>query len=332
MNLTDLSAELESQAEHLNTGAAMARLAGVRGRVRARRRRQAGAAALIAAGCVLAVVLGPNLSVLRADRSSEPASTQHHVKPYTFDDVLAGDPLLASAVGVKGQSEVVLRFTPADNYLQLGSFCSTAKDQTGLWGTTTVNGHSFLGGDCRQSSVANGTSGTPGGDSAAENRAGWAAMGVVPGRESVIRIRLETGKYVPRTDPSVRLGIGVYAMTGDRITSNGVVLKLDAEADGHDYRLANYLIRPVSQSVRQLRLPVPAGRWPVYVIGGTGGKIDDNDAGRIDVSVVGEVPNSSSDGGGVMGLTLANARAQTVQVHTTGSSGVLVVAYYVRVD
>jgi hypothetical protein len=181
--------------------------------------------------------------------------------------------------------------------------------------------------------VANGNSGTPGGGSAAENRAGWAAMGVVPGRESVIRIRLETSKHVPRTDPSVRLGIGVYAMTGERITSNGVVLKLDAEADGHDYRLANYLTRPVSKGVRQLRLPVPAGRWPVYVIGGVGGKIDDKDArATADVGVVGKGPNSYSDGGGVMSVTLDDARAQTVQVHTTGSSGVLLLAYYVRVD
>jgi hypothetical protein len=331
MNLTDLSVELQSRAENLPTGAAMARLAGVRTRVRARRRRQAAAATLIATGCVAAVVLGPNLSALRAEHPTTPAG-RHLVQPDTFDDVLAGDRLTASAVGAKGQPEVVLRFTPVDTDLMLAEFCHVSSDNSQLWAATTVNGHSITRGGCQKSTVANGSGGTPGGGTAKETRDAWARLGVVPGRESVVRIQLQTEKGAPRTDASVRLGVGLYALTGDRIVSDGLVIKLDAESDGHDYRLAKYATAPVSTAVRQVSLALPATRWPVFVAAGSGGKVSEKDSRTTTEVAVDGRSHGGVSGGGTIYEVLEDARAHTLRVHTDGTSGVLLLAYYVRVD
>jgi hypothetical protein len=334
MNLTDLSTELQTRAEDLNTGAAMARLAGVRGRVQARRRRRAAAAVLVVAGCVAALVIGPNLSVLHATHSTAPAG-QHRIKAFTFDDVLAGDPLIASAVGVKGQRSVELRFTPTDTYLSLSDFCYLPRDTSDLVDNTTVNGHPFLGSSCQNSTVANGSSGTPASSAdqneADQNRAGWAEMGVVPGRESVIRIELQAGKDAPRSDPSVRLGIGVYALTGDRVVSDGQVIKLDAESNGHDYRLVKYITTPVSPQTRQVSLPLPAQRRPVYVASGTVDTKGKDWKKETDLLLDGQ-EHSSSNGGGWGGEALDDSKAHTLTVRTKSSTGVLLLAYYVRVD
>ena len=328
MNLTDLSAELESRAEDLHPGAAMARLAAVRTRVRARRRQQAAAAALIAAGCAAAVLLGPSLKAIWA--STAPAG-RHQVKADSFDDKLAGDPLSASAVGVAGQREVVLRFTPADTNLTLASFCHAPTDTSGLSAAVTINGHAFTEGECERSTgVSN--SGTPGGGTAEQIRAGWAALGVLPARESVIRIQLQTESGAPRADPSARLGVGLYALTGARIVSDGLVIKLDAESDGHDYRLAKYVTAPVGNDVRQVSLALPAGRWPVYLAGGTAGDVKAKDSRTTtQVTVDGQVHSTSTSGGTSAGI-LDDAGAHTLRVQTDSSSGVLLLAYYVRVD
>jgi hypothetical protein len=332
MNLTDLTAVLQSRAEALPAGAPMARMGAVRARVRARRRRQAAAVTLIAAGCVATAVLGPNLTTLRADHSTDPAGRHHVVKPNTFDDVLAGDPLTASAVGAQGQREVVLRFTPVNTDLMLAPYCHVSSDTSGLWAATTVNGHPLTKGGCQTSTVANGQSMTPGGESAKETVAAWAALGVVPGRESVLRIQLQTEKGAPRTDPDVRLGLGLYDMTGDGIFSDGLMIKYDAESGGHDYRLARYVTASISEKVRQVSLPLPAGRWPGYLTYGTGGDVKEKDSQSSSEVTIDTGSNFASTSGGTAAQVLGDARAHTVRVRTDGTSGVLLLAYYVRVD
>jgi hypothetical protein len=332
MNLTDLTDELESRAHDVTPSPGMARLAAVRGRVRARRRRQAGAVALIAAGCALALAVGPNLIGLHTHSAPPAKSGGHRNPPFTFDPLLAGDPLAFTAVGKAGQSEVTLRFTPKDTNLSLGEFCYLPGNPPGgaspLWGAVTINGHSSLGGGCVASTVANGVSSEPG-------KAGWAELGVVPGRESVIRIRLQTQKGVPHTDPSVRLGVSLYELSGERITQDGFVIKLDAEAGGHDYRLVADQTRPAGREFRQWSLPIAAGVCPCYVMGGTLGTAPAH--GTNELLVDGGGPDTGDSltnegGGGVGGFVLDKPGAHTLELRTDITSGRTMLAYYTRVD
>ena len=334
MNLTDLSAELEARAAAVQPSAGLARLAAVRGRARVRRRRQAGAVALIAAGCALAIAVVPNLVGLHIDRSAPPTRGAHPLKPFTFDDVDAGDPLVAHAMGAAGQNEVELRFTPTDTNLSLHDFCYVPKSDGVLAGKVSVNGHEAIGSTCSEEKLTGSSSSF--GDNAAETRAGWADLGVIPGRESVLRIRLQTfksGKLL--TDPSVRLGIGIYELSGDRITSDGQVIKQDAEADGHNYRLAGYRTVPITRQHRTVTLAVPAGRAPAFVLAGSPGASAESDKGNMELTISGGGIPEGGSSGIVMTTTLDDAKTHTLNLGVdaaTGNAGILVLAYYLRTD
>jgi hypothetical protein len=335
MNLTDLAAELQARAADSPPVAGVTRLAGVRERIRARRRKQAGAAIAVTAVCVAAVGLAPALSGLRADPVRPPATSDGKSSPLAFDRDLAGDPLIATAVGPPGQNEVVLRFTPRDANLAISDFCRlpSAAGETGFYGNLTVNGHPIPRAYCSRDAVAN-QNDMQHSDDPRVNRSEWAKLGLLPGRPSVLRIRFQGPKHEPLTDPEVRLGIGVYELSGARVVSDGITLKQRAEVGGHEYRLAGYLTAKVTSDHRQLTLSVPAGRRPAAILAGN---IDvdwtRHPSLRAQVLIDGR-EFFTIDSDGMSRLALDDARAHTAEFRLDAgiTSGSMVLAYYVRSD
>jgi hypothetical protein len=339
MNLTDLGAELHARAGEVTAEPAASRLAGVRGRVRARRRRQVGAVVAIAGVCVAVVGLSPALLDLRVDRSQPPATSHSKVKPrdpLAFDNLLAGDPLIASGVGKAGQNEVIVRFTPQDTNLSLSMFCQVTSpipsdvDST-LWARITINGHKSPGGSCEHDADPNSMS-ADFADTPQARRSVLAEYGVLPGKESVVRIRLETHKGVPRSDPSVRLGIALYQLSAPRVISNGVTIPELAEAAGHDYRLATY--RTARITARTHRLTLDLSPWITqsgWVSMGNpgGGSTRSQD---LDTVLVNGHEQGSSTSGGTSGLELTKG-TRTVELRVgANSTGTMMIAYYTRID
>ena len=338
MNLTDLSAELETQAASVAAPAAMNRLTGVRQRIRTRRRRQVATAAGFTAFCVAAIVLAPGLSGLRTKRSDPaPPTTTQRSNPLVFASAVAGDPLVATAVSTPGQRELVLRFTPTDTNLAMSGFCRIPGGDddkpSGLTATVSVNGHSSMWGECSASAAANSSTGTRG-DVGRENRDGWAKSGVIPGVESVFRVTVTADKPGTEIPAGIRLGIGLYEQSGPRVTSNGVTIQELYESAGHSYRLAEYRTAKLTAKQKRLAINVPAGRKPVQVLMG----VDQSEAesttrGFVEMYVDGRSGGLSVDGGGTGFVPLGDAAAHTAEVRPeAGLRGTMVIAYYVQID
>jgi hypothetical protein len=342
MNLTDLTEELRAQAGQATPDAGMVRLIGVRHRIRVRRRRQMATAAAATAGCVAAIVLGPTVAGLRAnstnrtppahDTSPGPSSS-----PLVFDPMVAGDPLITSAVGAPGQQELVLRFTPADNNLAISDFCrlpdAGSIGASGLVTSLTMNGKSFSDGGCNEDSAAN-QSTMSRGDVGAVNRAGWADFGVIPGRESVVRLRVTAAEAAVEIPAGVRLGLGIYELSGPRVQEQSAVFQELYEADGHSYRLADHATSKVDPAVQvfQLMMDVPAGRYPVQAwLGLKQADAERKTHGNVEFYVDGKPGGVTYDAGGSGFVALPDAAAHTIEVRVDpGLRGTMMLAYYVR--
>jgi len=338
MNLTDLSAELETQAASAAPVAGMNRLTGVRQRIRTRRRRQVAGAAGVTAFCVAAIVLVPGLSGLRTNRSDPaPPTTTQRSNPLVFASAVAGDPLVATAVGAPGQRELVLRFTPTDTNLAMSGFCRTPEavddKPSGLTSTVTVNGHRVSWGECSDSVAANTTSMTRG-DVGRENRDGWAKSGVIAGREVVFRVRVTADKPGTEIPAGIRLGLGLYEQSGPRVTSDGITIQKLHESAGHSYRLADYRTAKLTAQQKRLAMNVPAGRNPVEVLVGVGQSAAESAArGMVGLYVDGKRGGMQIDGGGTGIEPLRDAAAHTIEVRPdAGLRGTMVIAYYVQID
>jgi hypothetical protein len=139
------------------------------------------------------------------------------------------------------------------------------------------------------------------------------------------------------------------------VLSKGVTIKVDAESDGHDYRLAGFRTGPITGGHRRLTLAVPAGRVPVLVLGGTSNSVSNADtatapstafASRSSIVGRGSDPRTGSvrifvDGdlgsvgaaGGLATTSAQDARAHTLQLRVdAGLTGTMVLGYYVRTD
>jgi hypothetical protein len=269
-----------------------ARLADIRRRLptlrrRYRRRRAAGGTAIAAASVAviagLLALAGPVPDpILNKDSTItlppaslgpsaaelfDPRNQPRDPNRFSFQTQLEGDPLLASIVGDRGQTDVVLRFTPATTNLAFSDFCQTW-DTVGPWMSATLNGHHLSLGQCSVDDRAN---------SVAYSRddypkvvgAGWSPEGVRVGRESVLRLRLMTSTGAPLTDQGqgsrVRMGIAVYQLNAPRVVSSGVVIKRQAENNGVQYSLGGYRTATITPSRRELSLAVPAVSSPALV-------------------------------------------------------------------
>jgi hypothetical protein len=347
MNLTDLTTELETQAASAAPTPGMQRLVGVRHRIRVRRRRQVATAAGLTAFCVAAVVLFPGVSRLQAERNPAPPATvpgpvpgpgTRPSDPLTFVSDRAGDPLIAKGVSAPGSSELVVRFTPADTRLAISDFCrmpgvtAPVKGRAPFVFEMKINGHPFSGGDCDSDDAANSSTISYGDLESKQNRTSWAALGVVPGRESVIQMTAKPVKRASAVPPATRLGIGVYALSGERVVADGIPIKMQAEHEGHRYRLAGHTTAPATSKRRQLSLDVPAGPHPAMLLFGNPG--DDSDNGRFaSLFVDGEEVSANQGGGVASGELLDDAGAHRVELRLdSGLRGTMVIAYYVRVD
>jgi|tagenome__1003787_1003787.scaffolds.fasta_scaffold20898409_2 hypothetical protein len=343
MNLTDLTDELQAEAAEARATVAMNRLTGVRQRIRTRRRRQVASAAGLTALGVAAVILVPGVFGQRADRVPAPPTNPAPTRlsdPLSFASDQAGDPLIAHGVSAPGSPDLVLRFTPTDTRLAISDFCrmpgvtAPVKGNAAFTFDLKINGHAFSSGDCSKEATANASTMSYGDDASKENRTAWAELGVVAGRESVIRMTAKPDKGKAAIPPQTRLGVGVYALSGERVVDSGVRIKVQAESDGHRYRLAGHTAAPATATRRRLSLHVPAGTHPVMLLWGNPG--DDSRGGRtrtVNLLVDGREQASNSGGSVGSGDVLDDAGPHTVEVTLDpGLRGTMVLAYYVRTD
>jgi DNA-directed RNA polymerase specialized sigma24 family protein len=290
----EVMASALAEAARLDT-----RLTDVRGRLPAYRRRErhrragirfvvaAAAVAVIAGGLALAgpvpdpMVDDGTITVPMPPVTIAPKATD----PFDFQFSLAGDPLLASRVGRAGQDELVLRFTPHITNLAFSAFCRTAV-ATGLWLNSTLNGHALSREPCGPDSAADAQT-IARDDYPQVTDAGWADLGVRPGRESELLLSLTNrrgeprprsmpapaesvrpGRPLPPDQEQLRIGIAVYELSGDRVVSGSVVLKRQAELEGRRYVLGGYRTTMINRTRRRLILPVPPGPAPFLVLAG----------------------------------------------------------------
>ncbi|HST80505.1 MAG TPA: hypothetical protein VLL08_02060 [Kineosporiaceae bacterium] len=344
MNLTDLTAELETRATDAVPTVAMNRLTGVRQRIRARRRKQVASAAGLTALGVAAVILIPGMSQLRADRVPTPPAIDAPIQPanpLTFAADVAGDPLIARGVSAPGAGELVVRFTPTDTRLAVSFFCRTPgvteslKDGSPFQYEATINGHRYNTRNyCSGDVGANESTFSYGDIDSTENRQRWAKLGVKPGQESVLRMTVKATKGKAVAPPTTRLGAGIYALTGERVMAAGVPIKVQAEIDGHQYRLAGHTAAPATAKRHRLSLNVPAGPHPAAVLFGNPGDTSEYDPGGA-ASLAVDGKQRSSNGGGITasGELLDDAGAHTLELRLDPKlRGTMVLAYYVRVD
>jgi len=240
----------------------------------------------------------------------------------SFDPDDGGDPQVAAAVSEHTTRELELGFTPRDTNLSVSDFCRLRlRPLTGeLRTVVTVNGHDFGQGECRTDARA-GDSRISHGEDAAANRAGWAALDVRPGERSVIRVRVEGN------GGSAILGVGVYELSGPRVTSDGFTIRRRLEAGDHEYSLVGYRTAKITAAVRELELAPIAAERPGWLISGTrgGGEGDDQDAV---VRVLLDGVQLSAGAGGGISETQVGTTPRTVSLRVPpGVTGTMVLAY-----
>ena len=338
MNLTDLSAELQARADDPapSVGPAVSRLSGVRHRIQLRRRRQAATAAGIAAVTVAAVVLAPTLSGVRADRTPPPATTATK-DPLVFASDVAGDPLVATALGAPGQRELVVRFTPTVANLAISTYCRV--DDAGKpnqdeysEATMTVNGEMLTQGGCSPDDGPNQQSASRG-DEPEAALAAWKLSGLRIGQESVFRLRVTSKRADFDPAGTVRLGIGIYVLSAPRVVSDGVRIPQLMDMNGQRYKLAGYRTAAISASKRQLEVVVPASRYPVQLQWGVTDLADGDGRGNASLMLDQGESLGTSDVGIVSGDVLPDAATHTLRIKVSKAArGVMQIAYYTRSD
>jgi hypothetical protein len=165
MNLTDLSEVLRERAA-VSGSAQQARLAGVRAKVTASRRRRA----VAGAACVVLVLVGVVFAVVpRSGPSSEPA-----VPVRSFPEYQDGVRLIGQAWGELPSTSLTVRFTPTSLPLKIIEECDGGKDER-LLVSLTINGHQYINGNTCGATI---TVTEP------------AAMGIVVGQPSEVTLTL----------------------------------------------------------------------------------------------------------------------------------------------
>ena len=178
MNLTDLSEVLRDRAG-LADSSHESRMAGVRARVTAAKRRRAVAGA---AFVVLALV-GVVYALLPRPAEPEPA-----VPPRSLPEYQYGTRLLTQAWGDLPSTSVTVRFVPKSLDLMMFTKCDIGPNDR-LLISTHINGHPMA--DHSSCGTASSTD--------------WAALGVVPGQPSVITLTVDGKQGSDTSNPPVAL-------------------------------------------------------------------------------------------------------------------------------
>lgn len=180
MNLSDLTEVLRERAE-ITDSAHEARMAGVRARVSATRRRRAVAGA---AGVVL-VLVGIVFGLLPRIVQPEPA-----VPPRGLPEYQDGARIVAQAWGDLPSTSTTLRFVPKSLDLVLFTHCETGGNGL-LLVTLVVNGHPYT--------ERNGCGGS-------HRVRDWGAFGIVVGQPSVITLTVEPQRTTAKGAFAVAIG------------------------------------------------------------------------------------------------------------------------------
>ncbi|MDX8051013.1 hypothetical protein SK571_16625 [Lentzea sp. BCCO 10_0798] len=180
MNLSDLTEVLRERAE-ITDSAHEARMAGVRARVSATRRRRAVAGA---AGVVL-VLIGIVFALLPRIEQPGPA-----VPPRSLPEYQDGARLVAQAWGDLPSTSTTLRFVPKSLDLVLFTHCETGRGD-GMLTTLVVNGHPYTERD---------------GCGGSRRVRDWGVFDVVVGQPSVITLTVEPRRTTAKGTFAVGIG------------------------------------------------------------------------------------------------------------------------------
>jgi hypothetical protein len=174
--VTDLGEVLRDRAE-LAGSSHEARMAGVRARVSATRRRRAAVGAV----CVVLALVDIVHAVLpRTDRLPDPA-----VAPRSLPEYQSGTQLIAQSWGDLPPTGVTVRFVPKSLELWVFTQCDVGQDDR-LLISTTVNGRSFA-----ERNSCGGTSRVFDGE----------GLGIVPGQPSVLTLTVDGEQGPSEFDP-----------------------------------------------------------------------------------------------------------------------------------
>jgi hypothetical protein len=202
MNLSDLSEVLRDRAE-LPDSAHEARMAGVRARVSATRRRRA----VAGVACVVLALVGIVYAVLpRPDRSPEPALPTRSLPEYQD-----GTRLVAQAWGDLPSTSVTVRFVPKTLEFWLFARCDTGGNGSLLM-TITINDRPY---------VEQNTCGSGGGGRRTPD---WSKAGVVLGQPNVIKLTVVGKQGESESGPPAVLPLpatGTFALgVGEEVPVN----------------------------------------------------------------------------------------------------------------
>jgi hypothetical protein len=331
MRIDELRTELHAQADATRDDAAPHRLAEVQDRVRHIRRRRAAAASVgtvAAMGAVAAIAVVPAVIGGRTP-TPEPADTP---SPWVWPEKVAGDTLVAGAVGERGQSELLRTFTLDDTDVVFSNLCDTASPTSGreLMLAYAVNGQDVGSTGCstHDSTVDAGT--IHFGDDPAVNRSAWADTGLRAGEKATVHLWIEDRKGRQVEVPGVRIGFALYERTAPRIIVKGVTIPELIDARGETYRLTHHVVEPLSDTNRAVTLRVPASDRPRQVLSGVqaSGSVW---ATRTQTLVDGEM-GTSFRGGGFGGGSLPGRGPHTLGVREKNPDvrGSLVITVYER--
>lgn len=282
MDVSDLRAALHERAGTVTEHGAVHRVAQVRARVRAtRRRRIAGAAALTAGvlALVSAVVTLPDRETGPADTGPEPAplpTTTHE----GFVSHSGGYDLVAAKIGEPGQNTLDLTIPAHPGKVHVTMTCHGVSGPSGGYWVSGYEGGArparpvsyWCGGDPDVPAVP-GVSGTAPGPWHYEE-----GFTLPPANEPVtVRVELTQevdkdgvpldradaiGTYLPISHPSAVLGIGVYTVADPVTTVAGAEIPPRVGLDGQDYAYAEHRTsKPGEQELTWQLAPSAAVRY-----------------------------------------------------------------------
>ncbi len=330
MNLNDLRAELDTQVSDARHGGSE-RLAAVRGKVRSHQRRRAagvGAVAVVAAAAIIVPqVWGGSTATAPApaDDRRTPRPVETVPDPMDWPASYAGSRLLAEKSG--SRDEIRLAFTPEDTNLEIGLVC---RGDDALRLHYSINDHYRGYGDCNPRDSAEFGASYSLANSPTGNRDGWAALGVGPGEQSLLRAWVGDARRQRLTDGDVRIGAAVYER-GPQVAKDGVYLDKFWDQDGRLYELTLFETQPVSERVRAMRTWLPASQHRRVLVTGSSG----HRSSATDTSLDGEIRMDLRRAGGYGGGLMKDSDPHLVEVREVNQgvdSGVLLIAVYELVE